>query len=80
MGIKLSTRFWIEASLAATTAGLCLLTLVTREWIEMLFGVDPDGGSGALEWAIVAALALMTITATLLARREWRDARLSAEG
>ena len=38
-------RFWIEVALGLTSGLLLLLTLVTREWIELLFGVDPDGGS-----------------------------------
>jgi O-antigen/teichoic acid export membrane protein len=57
-------RFWIEVALAVIAAALAVLTLITREWIEVLFGVDPDHGSGALEWAIVIVL---FIAATVLA-------------
>jgi O-antigen/teichoic acid export membrane protein len=65
-------RFWIEAVLAVLTAALFVLTLFSREWIELVFGVDPDRGSGALEWAIVATLLLATVTLTVAARVEWR--------
>jgi hypothetical protein len=45
---------------------------MTREWIELLTGWDPAGGSGALEWAIVAVLAVIAIALSLRARSDWR--------
>jgi hypothetical protein len=67
-------RFYVEAALGSVTGILAVATLITREWIEILFGVDPDGGSGALEIGIVVALAAATVTFGLLARAEWRHA------
>ena len=65
-------RFWIEAGLAVVSAALLFVTLVWREWIEAVFKVDPDRSSGELEWAIVAALCLITLAFGVLARSEWR--------
>lgn len=65
-------RFWIEATLAAATTILFLVTLISKEWIEAVFGVDPDGGDGSLEWAIVAALLVACVALNGLARAEWR--------
>ena len=64
---NLRIRFWVEVALAVVAGGFGVLTLVTREWIELLFGVDPDKGSGALEWAIVIALFVASAALALIA-------------
>jgi hypothetical protein len=69
---KVRVRFWVESTLALVTVVLFVLTLVSREWIEELFGVEPDAGSGSLEWAIVAAFGVASIAFSLLARAEWK--------
>jgi hypothetical protein len=61
-------RFRIEVALAALAAGMALLTLITPEWIELLFGIDPDQGSGALEWGIVAMLFACSVALAIIAR------------
>lgn len=67
-------RFRIEFTLAIVSAFLFVLTLVTREWIEIAFGVEPDGGSGVLEWAITFAFLLAAVSLFALARRDQRRA------
>lgn len=69
---KARARFWIEAGLATLTGILFIVTVISREWIEEIFKVDPDGGDGSLEWAIVAGLFAALLTLSLLARAEWR--------
>jgi hypothetical protein len=70
--MRVRKRFWMELVLGATSAVLLVLTLIRADWIEALFGIDPDGGNGELEWTIVWLLVLSTIAFSLLARREWR--------
>jgi hypothetical protein len=65
-------RFWVESVLAAITGGLTILTLITREWIEAIFGVDPDGGNGSLEWLVVVVFGVAAVALTVAARMEWR--------
>jgi hypothetical protein len=65
-------RFWVEAGLATASAILFLATLVVPAWIEAVFRVDPDGGSGSLEWLIAAAFAAATVVLALGARHELR--------
>jgi len=48
----------VEAAAAVVLAVVAVLTVVWPDWIEGLFGVDPDGGSGAVEAAIVVVCAL----------------------
>ena len=63
-------RFWAECALAGLAAVLAVLTAAWPNWIELLFGADPDGGDGSAEWGIVAALALVAIVFAVLARFE----------
>ena len=66
--------FWIEALLALGNAALVIMTLVWKDWIEIVFKVDPDAGSGAVEWTVVAVTLLLTVLFLALARGEWRRA------
>lgn len=72
MSRMVRTRFWIETALAALTTVVLLVTLAWKEWIEAIFGADPDGGDGSLEWAVVAALLAVSVTLSAMARAEWR--------
>jgi hypothetical protein len=74
----LRARFWLETGMAIVTGILFVITLVQRDWIETIFGIDPDNGSGALEWLIVGALLVATFTLFTLAGYEWRRARAAA--
>ena len=65
-------RFWFEAGLAFVSGSLCALTLGWHDWIEAAFGVNPDSGSGQLEWTLTAAFVVASAACALTARREWR--------
>jgi hypothetical protein len=67
-----STRFWLETALATASALLAVVTIFWTEWIELVFRVDPDNGSGAAEWIVVIVLAGLSAVSALAARLEWR--------
>jgi hypothetical protein len=54
------------------------LTLVSRNWIELTLGIDPDRHAGWLEWSLVAASAGATVVFAAGARHEWRRTSLRA--
>ncbi|MDT5313291.1 MAG: hypothetical protein QOE74_2311 [Mycobacterium sp.] len=68
-------RFWAESLVAGAALLLALLTLVWRDWIEEIFGVDPDNRSGGLEWIIVVGLLVVAAALAVTARVEWRRLR-----
>jgi hypothetical protein len=74
MSRQLRSRFWLESALGVITFLLLMLTLVWHDWIEAVFGVDPDHHNGSLEWVIVGVLGASTASLFLLARIEWRRA------
>ena len=67
-----SKLFWVEATLAGAAGFLAVLTLITPEWVELIFGFDPDHGDGSAEWLIVIGAAAAAALLSVLARREWR--------
>nr|HXS66585.1 hypothetical protein [Streptosporangiaceae bacterium] len=71
-------RARIEIVLSALLGAATILTAVWPDWIEGLFGFDPDGGNGTAEWWIVAALAVTTLAVAALARRDRRAVRRRA--
>ena len=75
MKLGVARAMKLKAVMAMAAAALAMLTLGTREWIEILFKVDPDGGSGALEWLIVAALGIAACALGLWARADWKHLR-----
>jgi hypothetical protein len=70
----LTPRFYVEVLVALMNAVLVTVTLVRRDWIELVFGVDPDQHNGSLEVSIVVLFAAATVALSLLARWEWRTA------
>ncbi|MFE4516948.1 ABC transporter permease [Kitasatospora sp. NPDC056783] len=64
-------RFWLETALGGLSGLLLLLTLLWPQWIETLLGLDPDAGSGTVEWLVVALAAAVTAACALGARFEW---------
>jgi len=76
---RIPLKFWIESITASVTAFLALLTLVWRDWIEGVFGFDPDHHNGSFEWMIVAGLFAASLAFSFLARRSWRRASLALD-
>lgn len=60
--------FWAEVVLAVASAVLAVATAVHPDWIESLTGLDPDAGSGSVEWAITLILALAAVALAVGAR------------
>ena len=58
--------------LALFAAALAAATVIAPQWIEGLFGVDPDQGSGAIEVALVVVCVVVVL---LVAAMELRRAR-----
>lgn len=75
MNPKSRPSFWIETALAGAAAALAVATLAWRDWIEWIFGVDPDQHSGSAEWLVVGALLVAALVPALLAGRQWRTWR-----
>ena len=75
-------RVRLAAELAAAAAGIAgtVLTVLRPDWIEILFGFDPDHHSGSAEWLIVGILMAVATVAFTIARFEWRRLQAASAG
>jgi hypothetical protein len=69
----------IETALSVLFAGLAITTAFWPPWIETVFRVDPDAGDGAAEWLVVAVLGVAAIAVFILARRDYRTAKVTSQ-
>ena len=65
---------WIGATISTA---LGALTIAWRDWIEVVFHVDPDGHNGSIETTIVLACFALT-TGLLAVGLGWTARRRSA--
>jgi hypothetical protein len=74
VGVKMNLRrrFWAEAALASAAGILCLITPIWPDWIEFLFGWDPDQHDGSAEWMIALGLLIVAAMISAVAAGEWR--------
>lgn len=72
MRVKTSLRFWVE--LAAGTASMIMVAVTSLwpQWIEVVFGLAPDAGSGETEWGLTVGLCIFAVVMFVAARLEWR--------
>lgn len=70
----LRKRFYVETVLASLAGVLGIVTVFSREWIEVLTGFEPDGGDGSAEWLLVVGLLVAAAVLGGAARVEWRRA------
>ena len=78
MSNQRAVRFWLQAGMAGLTGLLAVVTGIWPDWIEIVFGIDPDKGSGSLEWVIVLALFAIAVTLGARARLTWQRAAQQA--
>jgi hypothetical protein len=78
MTARRRTRIRIESAIALLAAFLGLLTMVWKDWIEVVFRVDPDGHGGAAETGVVLGLLALALLLGSLAGVERLGARAAA--
>jgi hypothetical protein len=76
---SLPYRFWLESVFGSLTGLAAVITVFWHNWIEAVFGVDPDKSNGSAEWLAVLILACFTVALAADARFQWRRAQ-RAEG
>jgi hypothetical protein len=71
---RVTFRIWAETVVGAAAGALGLITLFWKDWLEAIFGWDPDHHNGSAEWLVVVGLLLVAVALGVLARWEYRRA------
>ena len=69
---RLFRRYRLCVIFAVVSAFLTVLAVVVPMWIEELTGLEPDGGTGELEWLLALVPGACSIVLGLLAFRTRR--------
>jgi hypothetical protein len=80
MKIRLPLRFWIETAFGVASAVVLAMTLVWPDWIERIFGLEPDAGDGSAEWGWAVAFAVAALVLFADAGRTWWRTAHRSEG
>jgi hypothetical protein len=75
---QVGLAFWVESGLTLLSASLAILTSVWPDWVEAVFGFDPDQGNGSFEWELTILCWIATIVLAVLTRWQWRKAPATA--
>lgn len=59
--MKLRKRFWIESIFALFSIISLLFTITQKDWVEIIFDIDPDQFNGSFEWLITITLIICTL-------------------
>jgi hypothetical protein len=71
---------WLEAVLCLASLILAIGTLVVHDWMEVILGIETDGGNGANEALVTILMVAATVAFGLAARLEWGRSRTSQAG
>jgi hypothetical protein len=71
-------RIWVETIIGLAAAVLAIVTIFWKDWLEAVFGWDPDRHSGSTKWLIVLSLAVLA--AILLPLARWERRRMARLG
>ena len=77
---RLTVWLILRTSAAVVSGVAFLLTLFLRDWIEVVFRIDPDRGSGALEWLVAGAFLGAAFLFGTSARATWTTLRCDEPG
>jgi hypothetical protein len=73
-----SGQRWTLVAAALCAAEAVLLAALPMDWIEEVFGVEPDGGNGLLEFAPIVVLAVAAVALCARVARARRRPDVSA--